>query len=85
LNTYSWLGLHIAVWEACCPADISERQFDDIVLRVVVGDIAISTKQIGTGDFTIIIEDFFPFVNRLNSLHDQTLFFLEKTGLDSIY
>jgi hypothetical protein len=81
MNTYSWLGLDITVGKACCLADISEGQLDDIVLGIVVRHVTIPTKQIRAGNLSIIIEDFFSLLNGFDSFHDQTLLFLEETSL----
>jgi hypothetical protein len=50
-------------------------------LGVVIGHVTIPAKQIRPGNLSIIIEDFFSLLNGFDSFHDQTLLFLEETGL----
>ena len=56
--TYSRFGFHITTIQTSALTDIGKRELNDIILSVVVCDIAITAQKIRTRNLAVVIEDF---------------------------
>lgn len=63
-------------------AELRQRDLDNVVLRVIISDVSISSQEIRPRQFAIIIEYFFARSNGSNGFHDKGIVLLEELGLD---
>lgn len=84
IATYRRLRFHVCIFEASSLAYDIQRQVNYVVSGVVICHIAISSQQVGSWDFSIVVENFVALLDRLDSFHNQGVFFLEQPGLRTV-
>jgi hypothetical protein len=74
---YPWLIFNAGIAEARRGAERIERELNDIVRGIVIGNITVTSQKIRARNLSIVVEDLLSSPDRLDCLHYQRFLFLK--------